>query len=285
MNREIVDIFRPTASGTIIDCTLGMGGHSLAILKQLPDVQILGIEIDDESLAIAKKKLDPFADRIEYHNINYIKLFQKIDLTSKKISGILVDPGISMFQLKHEDRGFSHNINAPLDMRKDQSSELTAYDVINGYSEKELSDIFKRYGDLQKAEKLAKKIIEHRLFKRVETTSQLKEICEKVLGYPVKGKSHPAAKVFQALRIQVNSELEGFADFIMQLPKYLIKGGKLALLTFHSIEDRIVKQRLNQLKSAGLVNIIKPYPMFPTEEEINENSASAPAKLRIAEVA
>ncbi len=285
MNREIVDIFRPTASGTIIDCTLGMGGHSLAILKQLPDVQILGIEIDDESLAIAKKNLDPFADRIEYHNINYIKLFQKIDLTSKKISGILVDPGISMFQLKHEDRGFSHNINAPLDMRKDQSSELTAYDVINGYSEKELSDIFKRYGDLQKAEKLAKKIIEHRLFKRVETTSQLKEICEKVLGYPVKGKSHPAAKVFQALRIQVNSELEGFADFIMQLPKYLIKGGKLALLTFHSIEDRIVKQRLNQLKSAGLVNIIKPYPMFPTEEEINENSASAPAKLRIAEVA
>ncbi len=287
MNREITEVFGTTDKEIFVDCTLGMGGHSFHILNNFEQAIVIGIDIDNESLQKAKINLSNFKNRIKYHNINYMDVFQKIDFSTKKISTILVDPGISMYQLKKEDRGFSHNINSPLDMRKDRNSEefkKTAYDVVNTYSEKQLTEIFQVYGDVRKAAKLSKKIIETRLFGKIETTFKLKELVEKILGFPVKGRSHPAAKVFQALRIYVNRELEGFESFIKQIPYYLKKGGKIALLSFHSIEDRIIKKELNNLSDDGLVRLIKPFPMVPTEMEITENSASASAKLRIAEV-
>lgn len=287
MNREIVEVFDTTDREIFVDCTLGMGGHSFHILNNFEQAIVIGIDIDNESLQKAKINLSNFKNRIKYHNINYMDLFQKIDFSTKKISTILVDPGISMYQLKKEDRGFSHNINSPLDMRKDRNSEefkKTAYDVVNTYSEKQLTEIFQIYGDVRKAAKLSKKIIETRLFGKIETTFKLKELVEKILGFPVKGRSHPAAKVFQALRIYVNRELEGFESFVKQIPYYLKKGGKIALLSFHSIEDRIIKKELNNLSDEGLVRLLKPFPMVPTDLEIGENSASAPAKLRIAEV-
>lgn len=287
MNREIVGMFANTDRELFLDCTLGMGGHSYYILKNFENTNVIGVDIDSESIEKAKINLKEFQNRIEYYNINYTEIFRNKDLLSKKISGVLVDPGISMYQLKQENRGFSHNINSPLDMRKDRNSENykeTAYDVINSYKENRLSEIFKTYGDIKNAGRLSKKIIEKRLFERIDTTFKLKKIVEKALGFPQRGKVHPAARVFQALRIYINRELEGFEDFIRKIPEYLKRGGVILFLTFHSIEDRVVKKTLNALKEAGIVKIIKPFPMFPTEKEIEENSASAPAKLRVAEV-
>ncbi len=287
MNREIVEMFAKTDRELFVDCTLGMGGHSYHILNNYENTSLIGLEIDRESLQRAKINLSKYENRVKYYNIDYMDVFQKIDFSNQKISAILVDPGISMYQLKNEDRGFSHNINSPLDMRKNQQSEefkITAYDVINTYSEKQLTDIFLTYGEVKRAAVLSKKIIETRLFNKIDTTFKLKKLIEKILGFPVKGRSHPAARVFQALRIYVNRELEGFEDFIKKIPNYLKKGGKIALLSFHSIEDRMVKKTLNDLSDNGVIRLIKPYPMVPTDVEIKENSASAPAKLRLAEV-
>jgi len=287
MNKEIVEMFGKTDRELFVDCTLGMGGHSYHILNNYENTSLIGLDIDTESLQKAKINLSKYKNRVKYYNIDYMDVFQKIDFSNQKISAILVDPGISMYQLKNEDRGFSHNINSPLDMRKNQQSEkfkITAYDVINTYSEKQLTDIFVTYGEVKRAAVLSKKIIETRLFGKIDTTFKLKKLIEKILGFPVKGRSHPAARVFQALRIYVNRELEGFENFIKKTPNYLIKGGKIALLSFHSIEDRMVKKTLNELSDNGVVRLMKPYPMVPNELEIKENSASAPAKLRLAEV-
>jgi len=287
MNKEIIEIFAKTDKERFLDCTLGMGGHSYYIMSAFKNTKVVGIDIDSESIDRAKINLEKFGNRIEYYNLNYTEIFRNTELLSKKFSGILVDPGISMYQLKKENRGFSHNINSPLDMRKDRNSENykeTAYDVINSYSESKLSEIFNLYGDIKNARSLSKKIIEKRLFEKIDTTFKLKTLVEKTLGFPQRGRAHPAARVFQALRIYVNGELEGFENFIRKIPEYLKQGGVIFLLTFHSIEDRIVKTTLNLLKEAGKVRILKPFPMVPTNEEIEENSASAPAKLRVAEV-
>jgi len=287
MHREIVEAFALTDRDIFIDCTLGMGGHSLHILDSFDKTNVVGVDIDMESLKKAKINLSEFKDRVTYHNIDYMNIFQSISHLKKKISGILVDPGISMYQLKEETRGFSHNINSPLDMRKDRTSEKyveTAYDVVNSYSERQLSAIFSDYGDIKKAPVLSKKIIETRLFKKIDTTFKLKEIVEKIMGFPKRGRSHPAAKVFQALRIYVNRELDGLGEFINKIPDYLKSGGVIAFLTFHSIEDRIVKRTLKKLSDSSVISLVKPYPMTPTDREIEENSASAPAKLRVAKV-
>jgi 16S rRNA (cytosine1402-N4)-methyltransferase len=170
-------------------------------------------------------------------------------------------------------------------MRKDTSLELTAAEVVNHYTEAQLTSIFREYGEVRNPEKLAKKIIERRLFSPVETTRHLREIVEQLDGSRLKkGRVHPAARVFQALRIFVNKELEGVDRFLEKLPDFLNKGARIAYLTYHSIEDRIVKRSLKSLQERGRVRILKPFPMFPRPEEILENLASRSAKLRAAEI-
>ena len=281
MSNEVIRLFEATGKKCFIDCTLGMGGHSRRILESFPSAHIIALDVDSHSLNQAKSNLSTFGERVEFHCLNFTNLFKQIDLSGKEISGILVDPGISMVQLKDPARGFSHSLEGRLDMRKDQNGERTAYDVVNGYSEKQLTEMFNNYGEIRQAPLLAKKIIETRLFNPIETTTQLAAVIEKFYKWrPKKGRTHPASNVFQALRIEVNQELEGVAEFIRQAPEYLTKGACFIFLTFHSVEDRMVKQGFMQLKREDKLEIIKPFPAIPSEEEVAENLPSRSVKLR-----
>lgn len=285
MNREIINIFDRTQKKTFVDCTVGMGGHSYCILNHFQDSQIIAIDIDKKSLKQAKTNLKEFSSRIVFHSFNFVDLFEKLDLSKEPVSGILVDPGISMVQLKDDHRGFSHHINAELDMRKDKRSKLTAFEVINSFSQLQLEDIFKKYGEVRNSEKLAKKIIETRLFEKIDSTLKLRSIIEKVYGKKIpKGKVHPAAQVFQALRIFVNRELEGMASFIDKIPRFLQSGARMVFLTYHSLEDRIVKKAFRLLQKKSEIKILKPFPGFPSADEISHFPASRSAKLRAGEV-
>ena len=291
MNKEVIDIFRETDRKWFIDCTLGMGGHTYHILNTFENSKVMGIDLDEKSLEQAKVNLGEFRDRVEFHRFNFTELFEKVDLSGKEISGILIDPGISMFQLTDHQRGFSHNIDSALDMRKDARSGLTAYDVLNGFSEKELTELFETYGEVRKAGELAKRIIEYRLFNPIDSTLKLKEMVGKLYGWkPRRGKTHPAANVFQALRIVVNKELEGVEEFLAKIPGFLVpkkgtgKRARIVFLTFHSVEDRIVKKAFTALQKEKKLKIIKPFPAFPSEEEIARNQPSRSVKLRAGEL-
>ncbi len=285
MNREITAAMSNPALPVVVDCTCGMGGHTAEILRAVPEVRVIALDVDNESLAIAGKNLEEFGNRVELINLNFTKAFESDEINWDSVGGVVVDPGISMFQMWGEDRGFSHNIDAPLDMRKDRSSGITAGDVINTFREAELTEIFQKYGDVKRAAVVAKRIIEARLKGPIESTFQLKGIVERVFGSNVpRGVVHPAAMVFQALRIFVNRELEGVENFIKDGVERLTSGARIAFLTFHSTEDRMIKRLFRDLDRSGKAKIIKPFPAKPSEEEVGENSASKPAKLRILEV-
>lgn len=285
MNRQVIEIFSETRRQCFIDCTLGMGGHTLHLLTHFPGARVIAIDSDETSLEKARVNLADVQDRVEFHHFNFTRLFETLDLSGYDISGILVDPGISIDQLKDPARGFSHSIEAPLDMRKNTCQSLTAHHIINTYKEKELTDIFITYGEINKARELAKKIIETRLFHPIDTTRQLAIMIEKLYHWkPKPGKTHPAANVFQALRIVVNTELDGIDQFLEKIPRVLKKGTRIVFLTFHSIEDRIVKRSFLSLQKENKLKIIKPFPAFPGEIEIAENLASRSAKLRAGEL-
>lgn len=284
MHKQIIDIFRGTSCQWFIDCTLGMGGHTSMILQAFPQSRVIGIDTDAESLEKARLNLAPFSERVEFLHLNYSHLFDSVDFNSRQISGIIIDPGISTFQLKEGERGFSHSIDAPLDMRKNREAGISAADIIRTYTEKELIRIFETYGEIPKAPELAKRIIEARLFQPVDTTLKLARIIEKLYNWhPKKGKTHPAANVFQALRIEVNKELEGMEIFFDLIPQYIKAHTRIMCLSFHSIEDRLVKQRFVNWQKEGRMNIIKPFPALPSQEEVEENLASRSAKLRVGE--
>lgn len=285
MNKEVVDIFSKTGKELFIDCTVGMGGHSYHILRNFKNSKIIAIDCDRRSLEMAKKNLKEFGERVCFHRFNYIEFFKKTNFLNRKVSAILVDPGISSYQLKDKNRGFSHSIDSRLDMRKDEASELTAFDVINSFSERQLTEIFTEYGEVKKAEELSKEIIERRLFGVIDSTLKLREIIEKIYKWkPIKGKIHPAAKVFQALRIFVNKELEGVEIFLKKIPEYFNSGTRIIFLSYHSIEDRIVKKTFRYLCKIMKAKIIKPFPGFPSKNEIMINHSSRSAKLRAVEV-
>ncbi len=285
MYKEVTDIFSETGKQWFIDCTLGMGGHTHHILQTFASARVIGLDVDDRSIAQAKSLLAEFGERVEIHRVNFTQLFECLDLSHKEISGLLVDPGISIYQLKDSTRGFSHSLDARLDMRKDLRGELTAYDVINQYSEKQLQELFETYGEIPRAAELAKKIIEGRLFGVIETTGQLTQIVEKLYHWrPKRGKTHPAANIFQALRIAVNKELDHIDEFINKAAAYLPAGGRIVFLSFHSVEDRIVKRAFNTLQKENKIRIIKPFPMVPSATEVTENLPSRSVKLRAGEV-
>ena len=286
MNKEVLDIFQGSAKKLFVDCTVGGGGHSHRLLTAFPDARIIAVDQDEESLALARKNLQDFGRRVRYHSGTFIDLFEKFDCRKLAVSGILVDPGISTVQLKNSPRGFSHTVDGPLDMRKDQRTALTAAEVLNSFSEEKLAGIFSRYGELAEAGRLAKKIIEKRLFARLQSTVQMRLLVEEVTRWrPRPGSVHPAAKVFQALRIYINRELEGIEAWLEKIPAHLRAGGRVVFITYHSLEDRLVKKGYQRLRQAGKVTLLRPFPCFPSDEEIARNPASRSAKLRALEVA
>lgn len=286
-------------NGIYVDCTVGGAGHSIEMVKRLgKDGRLIAIDQDEEALLKATEVLSDYKDKVVFIKSNYSHLDSILDsLNIEKIDGVLMDIGVSSYQLDEKDRGFSYNQDAALDMRMDKENDLTAKYIVNNYSKEDLENIFWNYGEEKWGMRIADFIIEARQEKEIESTFDLVEIIKKAIPKKVRmqGK-HPAKRVFQALRIEVNKELEVLDTTIDIAVDRLKKDGRLAIITFHSLEDRIVKNKFNKLASGctcppdfpvcvcnktEYVKIINRKPIVATEEELNENSRAKSAKLRI----
>ncbi len=298
---EIMDIMAPQPGEVFVDCTLGGGGHSRGFLERIsPDGTLIGIDQDTNALAAAQQNLAEFGDRVTYVHSNYSNLDEILNTYAPDgVDGILFDIGVSSHQLDEKDRGFSYMQDAPLDMRMDQSRSMTARDVVNTYSEDELHRILKEYGEERWAKRIAKFIVEFRSQKPIETTGELVDIIKRAIpkGAREEG-SHPAKRTFQAIRIEVNDELGVLERTIETAVKHLKTGGRVGIISFHSLEDRIVKEKFRYLASDCIcppelpfcncdkvaeVEILTRKPVTATPEELEMNSRSKSAKFRAVE--
>lgn len=297
---ESIDALSVKDGGIYADGTLGGGGHSRRILEKGKNVRLLGIDRDREAISAAKQNLSEFGDRVIYHWGNYCDIKNIVkEYGIENMDGAILDLGVSSYQLDNGDRGFSYNTDAPLDMRMDQSQKLTAYDVVNKYSKYELAKIFSSYGEEKFAMRIANKIDDYKKAKPVETTFELVEIIK--AGIPAARRregGHPAKRVFQAIRIEVNNELGVLRKSVEDFFDVLKPGGRLAVITFHSLEDRIVKTTFSDL-CRGCVcppdfpvcvcnntprgKCIVRKPITASEEELSVNKRAECAKLRIIE--
>jgi len=277
---EVVDNLVWKPDGVYVDCTVGEGGHTQAIAERIAASggKVIGLDVDSEVLQIAERNLEAHPN-VQLFKFSYVELPVLLNLLQvHKVDGLLVDLGVSTYQLKAEGRGFSFNQDEPLDMRMNLENDLTAYDVVNTYPEEKLADIIYSYGEENFARRIARSIVQSR---PIHTTRELVEAIRRALPYKeIHGrKRHFATKTFQAIRIEVNKELENITKFLSFAPDFLSHGGKLAIISFHSLEDRLVKHAFKDDPR------LKPLGDFiaPSLEEISVNPRSRSAKLRIAE--
>jgi 16S rRNA (cytosine1402-N4)-methyltransferase len=287
--------------GVWFDGTVGGGGHSYEILKRTsPSGRLIATDLDDEAIAAASKRLSVFGDRFHIYKSNY-KGFERVfaQASVDKIDGAILDFGISSHQIDDEERGFSYrNGAAPLDMRMDQTAGLTAEIVVNTYSEERLAQILKTYGEETFAKQIARNIVKYRADKPLKTSGELSEIIQKSIPAKFRYGAPCERKTFQALRIEVNGELDGLSELVTGLTRRLKKGGRIVILTFQSLEDRIVKEAFKKMESPCTcpgnfpvcvcgkkpeIKIITKKPITASENELCDNSRSKCAKLRIAE--
>jgi 16S rRNA (cytosine1402-N4)-methyltransferase len=285
--KEVLDYLDITRKGLYIDCTLGLGGHALEILKRNHQASLLGFDIDEKSLLEATKRMKPYSDRISLFHSDF-RYLPDLKIDFPKVKGILLDLGLSSFQLDSPERGFSYNLEGPLDMRMDLRNKITAFKIIHKYSEQRLAQIFREFGEIKQAKRLARELVSRRKIKTIETTTELRRIIEEIFRWrPQKGKIHPAAKVFQALRIEINQELKGLSEFIERITKKLPKKSRIAVISFHSLEDRIIKHTFMDLAAPEnyrpFLKILTKKPVTPSEDELTLNFRSRSAKLRVAE--
>ena len=300
MPREVIEGLAIKPDGIYLDCTLGGGGHSELILKKLTTGRLIAIDKDEEALAFAKQRLAEYADKVTFVHSDFKRADEVLDeLNIDNIDGVLMDLGVSSYQLDAAERGFSYRFDAPLDMRMDKTQFLTAFNVVNEYNEMDIADILFRYGEERYARKIAANIIRYRADNTIRTTGQLAEIVEK--SYPPKERfkgGNPCKRTFQAIRIKVNGELRELDEIIGKLAERLNKGGRICVITFHSLEDRIVKREFQYLEAKCIcppkqpvctcnkvqtVKIITKKPVVASEEELAVNSRAQSAKLRVAE--
>ncbi|MCD6219090.1 16S rRNA (cytosine(1402)-N(4))-methyltransferase RsmH [Candidatus Calescamantes bacterium] len=281
MAKEVAQYLVWNKEGVYVDGTVGEGGHTLYLLRNFPRIKIIGIDRDMEILKRAKSNLARYR-RAKLKKGNFSDL-ESILYTEgiEKVNGILLDLGFSSFHIEASGRGFSFQKEEFLDMRYDQRENLTAYEIVNTFSKRELEDIFRSFGEEKKAKKIAHAIVEERKRKRISTTYQLKEIIEKEIKR--KQKIHPATLIFQALRIAVNRELEHLKNALVHFPQILKEGGRIVVISYHSLEDRIVKRVFHMLKDRGKFILHTQRPIRPTKEEIAVNPRSRSAKLRVGE--
>lgn len=284
---EVIEFLDPGRAGVYVDCTLGLAGHALAILESNPRARLIGLDRDGRSLESARERLRPFARRVTLYQADF-KDLAELDIPFDKVRGVLADLGISSFQLDSPERGFSYMHEGPLDMRMDQRMKTTAHKILHTYPEQKLADLFARYGELDQTRRLAREIVHLRKLGRLETTGDLRILIERIYRWrPQKGRIHPAAKAFQALRIEVNGELEGLGEFIDGTVRRSAKGTRFVLISFHSLEDRIVKRAFLALaapeEGAPLVEVLTRKPVMASEAEVAANPRSRSAKLRAAE--
>lgn len=291
MPRESMLELMPHQDGIYIDATLGGGGHTKLIAQAVgPKGKVIGIDRDIEAIQAAKKKLKDFKDRIIYVHDNFRNLDSILDqLNIDEVDGVLFDLGVSSFQLENPERGFSfkekEKSDSILDMRMDRSQSLDAYTVINKYPESKIEDILYNLGEEPFARRIARKIIQEREIKPIKTANDLLEIIRKSTPpkYRYSRRNHYASKVFRAIRMEVNQELPALKDVIPQAVSRLKRGGRLVIISFHSLEDRIVKHTFKDLAQKGEVVILTKKPLVPTEEEIKMNHKADSAKLRAVE--
>ncbi len=298
---ETVDQLNIKPDGIYVDGTLGGGGHSYEIASRLSDKgRLIGIDQDEDAIKAASERLKPFMDRVTIVRNNYCNMDKVLDeLSIDKVDGIMLDLGVSSYQLDTAERGFTYNVDAKLDMRMDQRQEVTARDIVNDYSEYDLYRIIRDYGEDRFAKNIAKHIVAARQKKPIETTFELNEIIKAAIPMRVRATGgHPSKRTYQAIRIELNRELEVLENSIDMMIDRLNKGGRLCIITFHSLEDRIVKVRYKNnenpctcppsfptcvcgKKSKG--KVITRKPIIPSEEELEENSRSKSSKLRVFE--
>lgn len=297
MLKEVVEALNIKANGRYIDCTVGGGGHSYEIAKRLKDGILYCFDRDSEALETSKKRLSEFGDKVKFFKANFK---DAPTLIEGKVDGILIDLGVSSHQIDEGERGFSFLHNGRLDMRMGQDENiLTAYDIVNSYSEEELKNLFYKYGEEEFSKQIAKNIVLARADKKIETTFELRDIIENSLPKKVVySRGGASKKVFQALRIAVNGELEGLEDALNSFIDMLNPGARLVVLTFHSLEDRIVKNVFKRESTDCLcppktpvcicghkkkIVLVNRKPITASEEELKNNSRSSSAKLRAVE--
>jgi 16S rRNA (cytosine1402-N4)-methyltransferase len=302
MPREALELLGAENDGFFVDATLGMGGHTELILRASPNNRVIGLDRDAEAVDLAKERLKEFGERFTAVHTDYRRIkvvFRERGIET--VAGILADLGVSSYQLGSPERGFSFRSggemaeSSPLDMRMDRSQELTAADLVNRLSERELADIIFKYGEERAARSIARRIVKEREVEPITTTGQLANLVVKAVHPKGRWRIHPATKTFQALRIAVNRELEGLDEFIADSVDVLKSGGRLVVITFHSLEDRIVKQALrfqsghcvcppNQPEcrcgAVKRVEILTRKAIQPGEDEIADNPRARSAKLR-----
>ncbi|MGB9766566.1 MAG: 16S rRNA (cytosine(1402)-N(4))-methyltransferase RsmH [Sulfurihydrogenibium sp.] len=283
LHREVAKFMKNLKEGFFIDATVGGGGHSYLILKQNPNVKLIGIDKDDYALNVAQEKLKDFEGRFWLVKSSFKDIDKVVEkFNAKPVVGVLFDFGVSHFQLKLP-RGFSFQREEPLDMRMDTSSSLTAYEVVNFYPEHHLLKILTDYGEEKFAKRIVKSIVDYRRKKRIETTKELADIVYK--SYPPNlrhSRIHPATKTFQAIRIEVNNELKEIEEGLEKAINITDKEGLILAISFHSLEDRIVKNTFKKYKELKFLEILTKKPITPKEDEIEENPASRSAKMRVA---
>lgn len=286
--------------GIWFDGTVGGGGHSYEILKRTsPSGQLIATDLDENAIAAASERLSEFSGRFRIYKNNY-KNFAAVlsEAGVSELDGVLLDFGVSSFQLDERERGFSYMQDAPLDMRMDAKAPLTAEDVVNGYAEEELAKILKEYGEERFAKNIARNVAAARKKSRIRTTGELAKIVEASIPAKFRQNGPCARKTFQAIRIEVNGELDGLEEAVKGLARRLKKGGRICILTFHSLEDRIVKNAFRELATDCIcdkslpvcvcgkkkeIEIITHKPLTASAEELQNNSRAKSAKLRIAE--
>ena len=300
MLSETVDFLNVKNGGVYVDGTLGGGGHSLEILKRAENVRLVGTDRDADALSAAEKRLVDFKGQITLVHDNFSNIKAVLErLKIDKIDGMVLDLGVSSYQLDNSERGFSYISDAPLDMRMNKDDEKTAYDVINGYEADRLSKIFFDYGEEKWSKRIAQFIEERRKTAPIKRTAELAEIVRAAIPKGAReGIAHPEKRVFQAVRIEVNNELSILKNTVFDAAESLNEGARLAVITFHSLEDRIIKNAFLELARGCIcppdfpvcvcgrkpqVKILTKKPMLPSKAELDENSRSKSAKLRVCE--
>lgn len=285
MREEVVAALAPARGGLFVDGTLGLAGHATALLEA-GATRLLGIDRDAEALAVARERLQRFGDRVTLVHADYRHLPQVLEAQGiTRVDGVLVDLGLSSFQLESPGRGFSFQRDEPLDMRMDRSAGETAADLVAGLPEEELADVIYHFGEERYSRRIARAIVQARQVQPVATTGQLAAIVLRAI--PRRGYSpiHPATRTFQALRIRVNDELQGLDRFVDEACARLAPGGRLAVIAFHSLEDRVVKHTLRRLAADQNMafRLLTKKPQGPTDAEVSANPRSRSAHLRAIE--
>jgi 16S rRNA (cytosine1402-N4)-methyltransferase len=283
---EVLEYLNLSEGGCVVDFTLGIGGHALEMLKRIgAEGRLIGIDRDGESLELARQRLKDYQSQCTLFQSDYRNMDEVLSHAGvREVDAMLFDLGISSYQLNNAQRGFSLRLEGPLDMRMDTRSYISAYDLINSLSEKELATILKNFGQERWHHRIAHYVVNRRGRAPIESTKDLRELVQKAVPNRYqREKIHPATRTFQAIRIAVNRELEALSVAMDKCLEYLKKGGRVCVISFHSLEDKIVKERFRALAKEGRVQLLTKKPLRPTPEEVHQNPRSRSARLRAAE--